>query len=319
MAAANSNIQLAELDFADIKQSIIDYLKSQDTFKDYNFAGSGLSVLLDILAYNTQYNAYYLNMVSNEMFLDTALQRNSINSHAKELGYTPQSAIGPTATINIVVNDITSSSVTLPKYTNFISQAIDGVNYNFVALDSSTVNVSGNTATFSDIEIKQGTASNYSFNVDTTSNPKLLFEIPDSNIDTTTLYVTVQNSGTDTTTTVYNLSDSYLSLDGTTTAYFLQAGLNGNYEIQFGDGIVGKTLIDGNIVRVSYVSTNGTAAAGANNFLLVDSVSGFTNYTIYPVVAANQGSEVESLSSIKYNAPKNYASQGRAEIGRAHV
>jgi hypothetical protein len=312
MAAANSSIQLAELDFADIKQNIMNFLKAQDTFKDYNFAGSGLSVLLDILAYNTQYNAYYLNMVANEMFLDTALQRNSINSHAKELGYTPQSAIGATATINIVVNNTTSSALTLPKYTNFMSQAVDGVNYNFVTLDSTTVNVSGNTATFSNIEIKQGSRSSYSFTVDTTSNPKLIFEIPDPNIDTTTLYVTVQNSGTDTTTTVYNLAESYLTLDSTSLAYFLQPAINSNYQIQFGDNILGKKLTDGNIVRVSYISTEGAAAAGANNFVLVDSVSGFTNVTINPVAEANQGSSQESLNSIKYNAPKTYAAQGRA-------
>jgi len=312
MAAANSSIQLAELDFADIKQNIMNYLKSQDTFKDYNFAGSGLSILLDILAYNTQYNAYYLNMVANEMFLDTALQRNSINSHAKELGYTPQSAIGATATINMTVNGVTASALTLPKYTNFMSQAVDGVNYNFVTIDSATVNVSGNTATFNGIELKQGSQSNYSFDVDTTANPKLIFEIPDPNIDTTTLYVMVQNSGTDTTTTVYNLADSYLTLDSTTLAYFLQPAINNNYQIQFGDGILGKKLIDGNIVRISYVSTEGAAAAGANNFVLVDSVSGFTNVTINPVSEASQGSSQESLNSIKYNAPKTYAAQGRA-------
>ena len=128
MAGANSNIQITELDFNNIKDGLKTFLQSQDVLKDYNYEGSALSTLLDILAYNTQYNAYYLNMVANEMFLDTALQRNSVVSQAKLLDYTPHSAIAPSATINLTVNQVNSASLTLPKFTNFMSEAIDGVN-----------------------------------------------------------------------------------------------------------------------------------------------------------------------------------------------
>ena len=253
MATANSSIQFADLDFADIKSSLITFLKSQDTFKDYNFSGSGLSVLLDILAYNTQYNAYYLNMVGNEMFLDTALQRSSVVSQAKVLNYTPKSTIAPAATINLTSYGVTTSLLTLPKFTQFISEAIDGVNYIFVNDDSYTVSVVSGEASFTDVTLKQGTPVDYSFVVDTTSNPELLFEIPDETIDTTTLKVTVEDSGTNSFSTVYTQASDVLLLDGTSTVYFLQEGLNGNYEIYFGNNIIGKKLIDGNIVRLRYL------------------------------------------------------------------
>ena len=312
MATANSSIQFADLDFADIKSSLITFLKSQDTFKDYNFSGSGLSVLLDILAYNTQYNAYYLNMVGNEMFLDTALQRSSVVSQAKVLNYTPKSTIAPAATINLTSYGVTTSLLTLPKFTQFISEAIDGVNYIFVNDDSYTVSVVSGEASFADVTLKQGTPVDYSFVVDTTSNPELLFEIPDETIDTTTLKVTVEDSGTNSFSTVYTQASDVLLLDGTSTVYFLQEGLNGNYEIYFGNNIIGKKLIDGNIVRLSYLSTNGTAAAGANSFILLDSLTGFSNTSISSITPATNGGEKESIDSIKFQAPKSYSAQNRA-------
>jgi hypothetical protein len=312
MAAANSNIQLSQLDFADIKASIINYLKSQDTFKDYNFSGSGLSTLIDILAYNTQYNAFYLNMVGNEMFLDTALQRESVVSHAKLLGYTPRSAIAPDATINLTVYNTVDDALTLPIYTNFLSQAIDGINYNFVTSDEHTENIVGGVATFNNIVIKQGSVVRNSFVVDSTANPNYIFEIPDANIDTTTLKVYVQNSSTDTTTYVYKLAEDFLTVQNDSKVYYLQEGISENYEIYFGDGVLGNKLIDGNIVIVTYISTEGTASTGANSFVLLDSVYGFANTTITPVTSASNGTQKESIDSIKFTAPKAYSAQGRA-------
>lgn len=312
MAGANSNIQFADLDFADIKTSLTEFLKSQDTFKDYNFSGSGLSVLLDILAYNTQYNAYYLNMVGNEMFLDTALQRGSVVSQAKLLNYTPKSALAPTATVNITVNEVTTPSLTLPKNTRFLSEAVNEVNYTFVSADSKTVNVNAGTAVFNDVVIRQGEPLNYSFTVNNTINPSQLFEIPDQNIDTTSLVVSVQQSGANTSKEVYSLSSDYLELNSESRVYFLQEGLNGNFEIYFGDGIIGKRLVDGNIVRINYISTEGSAATGANNFVLLDSISGFSNTIITSVYSASKGGEKEPISSIKFQAPKTYSAQGRA-------
>ena len=310
--AANTNINITELDFSSIKSNFITYLQSQDTFKDYNFAGSALSTLLDVLAYNTQYNAYYLNMVANEMFLDSAIQRPSVVSHAKLMNYTPKSAIASQAEINLTLNGVANTSFTLPKFTNFMSQAVNGINYNFVTVTSNTVNVSANTATFNNLIIKQGVPTTYSFTVNSTANPKYVFQLPDTNIDTTTISVVVQQSSSNSSYTIFNPASNYLSLNQNSNVYFLQEALNGNYELYFGDGILGKKLTDGNIVQVSYISTDGSSSAGANNFTLMDSLTGFSNYTIVPVLAATQGGPKESLDSIKFQAPKSFSSQGRA-------
>lgn len=312
MAGANSNIQLAGLDFDTIKFNLKNFLKSQDTFKDYNFEGSGLSVLLDILAYNTQYNAFYLNMVGNEMFLDTALQRSSVVSHAKLLNYIPRSSTAPTAIIDISTTNTTDGSVTLPAYTNFLSESVGGTNYNFVTTHTTTSNVVGGVASFSNIELKQGIPVSYNFVVDSTTNPTYTFELPDSNIDTSTIMVYVYQSSTSSSYDVYDLSQNYITLDSSSKVYFLQESLNGNYEILFGDGILGKQLIDGNLVVVNYVITQGSSSSGANNFVLMDAVSGFGTTTITPIISASNGSGKESMDSIKFQAPKAFSAQNRA-------
>lgn len=312
--AANSNIQLASLDFSDIKNNFTNFLKNQDTFKDYNFAGSGLSHLLDVLAYNTQYNAFYLNMVANEMFLDTAVQRSSVVSLAKMLNYTPKSNIAPTATVNVAVYSVANSTLTLPAYTRFLSKSINGTNYSFVTTDSKTVQVSANTAMFTGIPIKQGIQRNYNFTYSSTANPSSKFSIPDPAIDTSTLIVQVQQSSSNTSFTVYkNATDvGYSNISGNTAVYFLQEGLTGNYEIYFGDGIFGKQLDEGNVIKTSFLTTQGTASAGANAFTLMTSVGGYANTRVFPVTPATQGSNKESIESIKFQAPKAYASRGRA-------
>jgi len=343
-SSTQGSMSLVGLDFNSIKNNLKTYLQSQDTFKDYNFDGSGLSVLLDVLSYNTQYNSFYLNMVANEMFLDTALQRSSVVSHAKLLNYIPASAIAPTAFVNVVVTGgPSSSSLTLPTYTNFLSESVNGVNYNFLSTTSTTVNTdTTGSATFSDIEIKQGVLVNYSFTVDSTANPSFTFEIPDSSIDTSTLMVMVQQSSTNTSYQIYNQTTPYsvmMSSMGTSMGtmgsssmssnmgsmsgsnplagqmiYFLQEGISGNYEIIFGDGVIGNMLMDGNIVMVSYISTQGTSSAGANNFVLMDSISGWqgTNAVVYGQTPSSQGSEKETIDSIKFQAPKAFAAQNRA-------
>ena len=309
--AANNNIQITDLDFDSIKTNLKTFLRSQDKFKDYDFEGSSLSVLLDILAYNTHYNSYYVNMIANEMFMDTALIRSSVTSHAKLLNYTPKSANAPSATVNLIVNNLfNTASLTLPKFTRFSSLPIDNINYTFITKDVNTVNVSANTATFLGLEIIQGEPISISFTYSSLSNPKSIFTIPDSNIDTSTLIVQVQESSTNTTLTNYTRGENVLNLNENSTVYFLQEGLNGNYEVYFGDGVLGKKLTDGNIVRISYVVTSGTASLGANNFSLLDTIGGVP--TIYPLTGATNGSDKESIDSIKYTAPKAYSAQGRA-------
>jgi hypothetical protein len=310
--ASNTNIQVASLDFSGIKQNFINYLKGQDTFKDYNFSGSALSNLLDVLSYNTQYNAFYLNMVANEMFLDSALQRSSVVSHAKLVNYVPRSAVGPVALINLTFTGVTTSSYTIPQYTNFLSEAINNINYNYVTLNDYTVPVVTNTAVFSGVEIKQGTVQTYTYTVDSTTNPKYIFEIPDANIDTSTMTVTVQQSSSNSSYQIFNPTTNYLALMPTDPVYFLQEASDGNYQIYFGDGILGKKLSDGNVVKVTYISTKGTSGGLANSFSLMSNFASYSNLVITPYQAATQGQDKESIDSIKFQAPKAFAAQGRA-------
>ena len=313
MAGTNSNIQITDLDFNNIKNNLKKFLQSQDTLKDYNYDGSALSTLLDILAYNTQYNAYYLNMVANEMFLDSALLRSSVVSHAKLLNYTPKSAAAPTATINLQFHSVTDSSLTLPKFSKFLSEAIDGVNYTFVTTDDVTVNTDTNgNVTYPNLTLKQGQPTSLNFTYVAATNPSATFELPDANIDTSSLTVVVQQSSSNTNSMVYNLATDFLSLSPTSTVYFLQEGVNGLYQIYFGDGNLGQALTDGNVVYVSYITTKATASSGANNFVLMDTVAGYSNTTVYPLTSATQGADKESIDSIKYTAPKAHSSQGRA-------
>jgi hypothetical protein len=312
MAGANSNIQVTDLDFNNIKNNLRTFLQSQDTLKDYNYDGSALSVLLDVLAYNTQYNSFYLNMVANEMFLDSALLRNSVVSHAKLLNYLPKSVRAPEANINLTVNQVIDSSLTLPKFTKFMSEAVDGINYDFVTTDSVTVNVVNNQAVYNNLPIRQGTPVTNSFVVDSVTNPTCLFKVPNTNVDTSTIVVSVQTSSSNNLTQTYTLSTNQLTINENSTVYFLQEGLEGYYEVYFGDGVLGKKLVDGNIVIISYLKTSGSSAYLANNFVLMDSIGGYGNTSIQSVSAASKGSARESIPSIKLQAPKNYASQGRA-------
>ena len=326
MASANGNIQVTDLDFINIKNNLKQFLQGQDTLKDYNYEGSALSVLLDVLAYNTQYNAYYLNMVANEMFLDTALLRSSVISKAKELNYTPKSAIAPTATVNLTVHQVNDSSLTIPKFTRFLSEAVNGVNYNFVTTDSVTVNTGVNKDVyFPNLEIKQGIPASSSFVVNSTTNPSYTFALYDKGIDTTTLTVSVQQSNSNSSYEIYTLCPDFTTLDisksNTEKIYFLQESVSNptTYEIYFGDGIIGNKLSDGNVVNITYIKTDGTLSAGANNFSLMGSISGYANTTLTSVTSASTGGDIESIQSIKFQAPKSYATQGRAVTSDDYV
>lgn len=314
MAGANSNIQITDLDFDTIKNNLKTFLRSQDTLQDYDYEGSALSTLLDVLAYNTQYNAYYLNMVANEMFLDTAIMRNSVVSQAKLMNYVPKSIISPSANVNIIVNGVTAPTITLSRGTKLMSESIDGINYTFTTTDDKTVEVNLVTgvAEFNNVEIKQGIISTASFVVNNSTNKNSLFSIPDANIDITTMTVTVAQSSSNTAFDVYKESKSFLSLNSSSKVYFLQEGLNGNYEVYFGDGILGQKLVDGNIVTITYISSGGTASSGANSFILMDTVAGYSNTSVTSVTAASKGADKESIDSIKFQAPKAYSAQGRA-------
>jgi hypothetical protein len=315
MASANSSINIAELDFDNIKRNLKDYLRGQDKFNDYDFESSVISTVLDLLAYNTHYNAYYLNMVANEAFLDTAVKRGSVISHAKLLNYTPSSAKASKATIEIKFNGTTAPNFTIPKYTKFSSQSIDGVQYPFVTLESLSVSTSNNIAQFYNVEIYQGQPVRYTYSVNNLQNESSTFTLPDANIDTTTLQVLVYDSAQSTTFTKFELASKHLTLDNTSTVYFLQEGLSGLYEIYFGDGVLGSALKTGNVIVVDYIVTKGAAPNGAYKFTLMDKIGTYSGVIINGTnnyEPANGGQGKESIQSIKYSAPKAYASQNRA-------
>jgi hypothetical protein len=312
MASANSTLNIAELDFDTIKSNFKQYLRSQDKFNDYDFEGSVISQVLDLLAYNTHYNAYYLNMVANESFLDTAVKRSSVVSHAKLLNYVPTSTKASSALLNVKFNGTTSPNFTIPKYTKFYSQAIDNTNYPFVTLESSTVTTSNSTAQFNSIPVYQGQPVKYTFQADPTSNPSATFTLPDSNVDTSTLTVLVYTSGQSTTYDKFELASDHLTLDSTTKVYFLQESLNGQYQIYFGDGILGKALVAGNVVTVEYLITKGSLSNGAYKFTLMDNIGNYSGVVVTSTQVATGGAEKESIQSIKFSAPKAYSSQNRA-------
>jgi len=310
---ANARLQITDLDFDQIKNNLKSYLQQQSEFTDYDFEGSSLGVLLDILAYNTHYNAYYLNMVANEAFLDTAMLRDSVVSHAKTLNYIPYSYSAPRAitTITVETNDTTPGTLTLSRGQTFSSNLIDNMSYNFTTLQDYTVTKSNTQFVFENVSLYEGRLVNYNFSFTRNSNPKSIFQLPDNNIDTNTLYVTVTDNVGNTATQVYNHVSDVLDVDPTTNAYFIQEARNGNYEIYFGDGVIAKQLVDGSTVSVSYLITNGTTANKANGFV-PDGPIGI--YSIVDVVVndiAAGGAIREPVDSVKYSAAAQYATQNR--------
>jgi hypothetical protein len=309
MATNNKRLSVTELDFDDIKDNLKIFLKAQSEFKDYDFEGSGMSVLLDTLAYNTHYLGFNANMAANEMFLDSASLRSSIVSHAKMLGYEVSSARAPKATINISLNT-QKTTATMPAGTAFTSTT-DGTSYQFVTISDITGTSTGNAVPFDSTEIYEGTYITTKYIVDS-SDIDQRFIITNNRSDTTTLTVKVQNSVSDTTSTTYTKATDISQLSRSSTVYFLQEIDSGKFEVYFGDGIVSQSLSDGNIVVLQYVVTNKTLANGASSFTSPSAIDTVTNITITTVANASGGAESESLQSIKLNAPLDFAAQGRA-------
>ena len=321
-----ANLRIAELDFDTIKSNLKDFLKNYtDTdgapyFTDFDFEGSGLSILLDLLSYNTHYNAYLASMVINDMFLDSAVKRSSAVSIAKHLGYTPVSAVGARATISFVVSGLTNSPdfLTLDKYTPFTTY-INDTTLTFVNLESKTIQPVGGIYTFNDIEIVEGTPLQYVYSVDS-PGPMEKYVIPNNNIDTTTIQVVVQNSVSDTTQYVYTLSEDTLDLNGTSKVFFLEESPTGLYQIYFGDGVLGKKLARNNLVTINYLITNGTignvAGTISQQFACGSSIGGGTVAgTIIASTNSRGGLEQEDINSIKFRAPKFSSSSNRAVTG----
>src|SRR6056300_700685 len=307
---ASNKLEISAIDFDQIKANLKTFLQNQAEFQDYNFEGSGFSILLDLLAYNTHYLAYNANVVANEMFLDSADLRNSIVSLAKMLGYTPTSPRSPIANIDILINNATGTSITMDKGTVF-STSVNGVSYQFITNADATITPVDGVYRFSNVNIFEGSSVTYKYTVDS-SDPDQRFLINSTRADTSTLKVKVQNSISDTTTATYNLSTGLTSLDDTSKVYFIQEVEDNKFEVYFGDGVIGKSLDDGNIVILEYIVTNKTEANGASTFTLSGSIGGFTNVSITTVSSAQGGAEGQSKESIRFNAPLNYARQDRA-------
>ena len=312
----SNKLTITDLEFDTIKTNLKAYLSAQTQFQDYDFEGSGMSVLIDILAYNTHYTGYYANMLGNEMFLDSSSLRDSAVSHAKHLNVIPTSVKTATAKLNFTFTPTgTPTSLTIAKDTKFTS-SINGVSYKFVTNTTTTVSRStAGTYTTTGVEIKEGKIVNKSYTVDAADTAQR-FIIPNANVDTSTLAVTVQNSSGDSTVFTYTDGNAVdvTTIKGTDKVFFLQEVESQQYEITFGDGAVGKQLSDGNIIFIEYIITSGTLANKASSFTAVGTVAGLSsaNYTLTTNTNATGGADIQTIDSLKFLAPKLYQAQKRA-------
>lgn len=306
----NKKISVAELDFDQIKTNLKTFLQGQSEFSDYNFEGSAMSVLLDVLAYNTHYNSLYTNLAVNEMFLDSARKRNSVVSLAKMLGYTPRSSRAPTALVNIAVANPTGSptSLTLPALTSF-STIVDNTTYTFYNKDAiSIIQNSSGAFVFQSVVLIQGTPLTFTYTAATGTR----FIIPNADVDISTLTVRVQEDPGSASYTSYNFADNITEVGSSTRAFFLKEIDDELYEIYFGDNIVGYKPANGNIIALNYFVTDKTAANDAQTFTYDGAGISGGVISVNTVSAAEGGQNIEDIDSIRFNAPKNYSAQNRA-------
>ena len=308
--AIDNNLRVDELNFEGIKTNFKRYLQAQDQFRDYNFDGAGISVLLDMLAYNTYYNSFYLNMVASEAFLTTAQKRNSVINLASSLNYVPRSTTSASITGTLLLTVANApTSVTIPEFTEFTG-SIDGVSYKFLNVNSKTIFSSAGV--FSDsITLKEGTLITTRYTV-VSADADQRFLIPNSRIDTTTLNVTVLNSAVDSTTRTFTPSENLVELDATSLVYFIQETEDGLYELKFGDDSFGTALDNGNILVIRYLVSNGALANDINALTYSDTITNVTAATFTAADPATGGSARETVAQIKFNAPKSYEAQNRA-------
>ena len=309
---ASNKLEVSEFDFDDIKTNLKTFLQSQSEFQDYDFEGSGFAIILDLLAYNTHYLVFNANMLANEMYMDSADVRKNIVSIAKMLGYTPTSPKSPLASIDVTLNNVTGSpaTVTATKGTAFTT-TVDGQTYQFITNASQTMSPDAGVYKFSNLSVYEGTLVTFKYTVDSTDVDQK-FVIPSVDADTSTLKFSVQNSASDTTTSTYTLATGITSISSTSKVYFLQEQEDGKFEVYFGDGVLGASLTDGNIIILEYIVTNKTEANGASSFTLSTNIGGFTDVSISTVSSAQGGSEAQTKESIRFNAPLQYSAQDRA-------
>ena len=310
MATSNKKINVTTLDFDDIKKNLKTFLSGQTEFQDYDFEGSAMSVLLDVLAYNTHYNALYNNLTINEMFLDSARKRNSVVSLSKMLGYSPRSATCSKAVVTLTVSAPSSGAtiLTLPAYTPFTT-TIDGTNYTFYTLGSVVGTSTTGVFTFQNLEIVEGTP--LTFNTTVATNTRYI--IPNANIDLNTLTVKVQDSATSSVYTTFTRAETLIGVSSTTKCYWVKEIDEGLYEITFGDDNLGMALSNGNVVHLNYFVSSLDAPNKSRQFTYGGNtlISG-AQISVTTTGIASGGSAPEDVDSIRFNAPRMYASQNRA-------
>ena len=309
--AANSTIRVTDLNFNSIKSNLKTFLRGKPEFTDYDFEGSALSTIIDLLAYNTYYNSVYTNLVGNEMFLDSAQIRNNVVARAKMLGYTPTSARSASATLDVTITPSTNlNSVTINSNTLFTS-TLDGIQYKFTTPDTYVLTresgYSSNTVT-----IKEGEPVTQKFTVDTSTAQR--FVLDNDNVDTTSLKIRIQTSSANTAKRTFTQATNIVDVQANSQVFFIQENEDGKYEVLFGDGILGKALDNGNIVITDYRVTNGSVVNGANNFVAPSALGGQASFTVTVANSAFGGANAESIDSIKFNAPKSFQRQNRAVI-----
>ncbi|CAB4143159.1 baseplate wedge subunit [uncultured Caudovirales phage] len=314
---ANSSIILSNLDFDTLKNTFKSYLKSQDRFNDYDFDGANINVFLDLLAYNTFQNNFYLNMIGNEMFLDSAQLRDSVVSHAKELNYVPQSFKSAQAKVNITINSTQTSkrSLVIPKGFSFSSRLLNK-SYTFTVPENiviSTYSLTNNGATIvftgEDITLFEGFYVNDSYTYTYDNLQRLL--ITNKNVDVSSIVVTVIE---DTGATVLNYAraTSLFDLDSSSRVFFIQGAENDSYEIVFGDGVTGRRPKNNSVIQIEYRVSNGQLPNGCKVFTPDGPIQGETNIEVTTLTPAAGGTVSETVESIKYNAPRHFTSQERA-------
>ena len=308
--AIDNNLRVDELNFEGIKTNFKRYLQSQDQFRDYNFDGAGMSVLLDLLAYNTYYNSFYLNMVAGEAFLSTAQKRNSVVNLANSLNYVPRSTSSAsiTGTVTLTVSG-SPVSVNIPAFTQF-NGTVDGKSFIFSNVESKTI-FSASGVYSGSIILKEGSDVTTRYSV-VSADADQRFLIPNTKIDTSTLVVTVLNSSVDSTTRTFTLAENIVELDSSSLVYFLRETEDEVYELKFGDGIFGIELNNGNIVVIRYLVSSGALANDINALTYSDTITNVTSVTFTAADPAAGGSARETVAQIKFNAPKSYEAQNRA-------
>ena len=307
----SSNINITDLDFDQVSASLKEYLKGQTVLKDYDFEGSNLAILTDLLAYSAHTSAFNANMVASEMFLDTAQIRKNVVSRAKELGYTPSSRTAAKATFDLTVNSPTiagetPNSLTLDRGHEFTT-VYDGTSYTFIALDNQTITPTAGTFRFENLDIYQGklTTDVYRYSSQVTNQR---FPLLNPNIDTSTITINMTSNNT---VTAWTKAGDLTNISSTSTVFYVQENDEGLFEVYFGDNIIGKEPIDGDEISISYLVTDSTHANGATNFSMSTSIQGNSDVTMTSVVSSSGGKDIETPDQIKFSASKFYTSQNR--------